>query len=201
MKRKLIIFGCGGHARSVLDILLDNQENYEIVFVDQNAKEDEHILQFPVLTNYEFDGNEMIFAAVGDNQLRKEILDRFTNDKIISIISKRAYIGYDAVIEKGVLIGADAHLGPGTKIGKGTILNTGAIVEHETAVGQYTHIAPGSVVCGRCQIGELVTIGAGSTVVDKITICDCVTIGAGGVVIKNIGNSGIYVGVPVKQVK
>jgi hypothetical protein len=48
----LIIFGCGGHARSVADIILYNKPNAQLTFVDENAKMNENILGFNVIRNY-----------------------------------------------------------------------------------------------------------------------------------------------------
>ena len=42
--------------------------------------------------------------------------------------------------------------------------------------------------------------GAGSTVIDHISICDNVMIGAGAVVVKDIMESGTYVGIPARKV-
>lgn len=199
--QKLIIYGCGGHARSVLDILLDNQTEYDIVFVDENARENEYILQFPVVSEYKLNGDELVFAAVGDNRKRKQILESVSKERMISIQSTRAYSGRNTVVEAGALIGQGVHLGPDVKIGKGSIINTGCIIEHETEIGSYTHIAPGSVVCGRSRIGNEVMLGAKSTVIDQVSICDHVVVGAGGVVIENIVTPGVYVGVPVRKIK
>ena len=41
---KVVILGCGGHARSVADVLLDLHADAEVVFVDENAAEGERIL-------------------------------------------------------------------------------------------------------------------------------------------------------------
>lgn len=199
--QKLIIYGCGGHARSVLDILLNNQAKYDIIFVDENARENEHIMQFPVLPEYQFNGDELVFAAVGDNHKRKQIYESVAKERIISIQSARAYSGKNTVIGAGALIGEGVHLGPDVKIGEGSVINTGCIIEHETEVGAYTHIAPGSVVCGRSHIGNQVMLGAKSTVIDKVSVCDHVVVGAGGVVTEDIATPGVYVGIPVRKIK
>ena len=60
---------------------------------------------------------------------------------------------------------------------------------------------PNSVVSGNVNFGKYGYMGTNSTVIEKITITNNVTIGAGGVVVKNITNSGVYVGVPTKQIK
>ena len=39
--KRLIIFGCGGHARSVVDVFLRKHSGWDLVFVDENALENE----------------------------------------------------------------------------------------------------------------------------------------------------------------
>jgi UDP-3-O-[3-hydroxymyristoyl] glucosamine N-acyltransferase len=87
------------------------------------------------------------------------------------------------------------------KIGIGCIINTGAIVEHECLVGDYTHISVNATLAGRSNTGKFCMLGAGATVIDGISICDGVTVGAGGVVARSLSVEGIYVGVPVRQLR
>lgn len=48
-------------------------------------------------------------------------------------------------------------------------------------------------------MGEETWIGAGATVSNNVSICPDCMIGAGAVVIKDIKETGTYVGVPVKS--
>jgi serine acetyltransferase len=45
------------------------------------------------------------------------------------------------------------------------------------------------------------TIGIGTIVSDRITICNNVQTGAGAVVVKNISESGVYIGIPAQKIK
>ena len=36
MQDRLVIFGCGGHAKAVLDVVLTNNDYEDIVFVDEH---------------------------------------------------------------------------------------------------------------------------------------------------------------------
>ncbi|MDE7366053.1 MAG: acetyltransferase [Lachnospiraceae bacterium] len=201
MKERLIILGCGGHARSILDILHGNHMTNEIILVDEHAGENEYIMSHPVLKDYKFEGQELIFPAIGDNGQREVVLNRFMNQQCITIVSCQAYVGENVVLGKGTLIAHRVHLGPEAHIGMGCIINTGSIVEHETEIGDFVHVAPGTTICGRCHIGSRVMLGAGSTVIDKITICSDVTVGAGSVVVHDITQPGTYVGVPARRIK
>ena len=195
MQDKLYIIGCGGHARSVADTVLDNNPDTEIVFVDKNAQQNERIFGFPVIEKLP-QGATNVFIAIGNNEERRELS---LNLKPISIISKLAYIGKEVVIGEGCYIGNGAFIGSQSKIGKGTIINTQAIIEHECFIGEYCHIAPNACICGRSKLKNNVFIGVGSSVKEKMSIASDVILGAGGVIVKNIEKSGIYLGIPCRM--
>lgn len=95
----------------------------------------------------------------------------------------------------GTIINADA------KIGKQSIINTGAVVEHDCVIGEFTMVAPRATNCGFSKIGNNCWMGAGSVTNNVITVCDDVVVGSGATVVKNINETGTYVGVPAKKLK
>lgn len=200
---KLIIYGCGGHARSIINTIIENGGRPGILIVDDNAKLNEKIMGVSVVRDYILQKDNKYIVAVGNNEERKGIYDKlkyWPDGECISIVSHLSYIGKETDIGRGTFIASYAYVGPQVKIGSGTIINTGSIVEHETVVGNYSHIAPHATVCGRVRLGSNVFCGAGSTVIDHISICDNVMIGAGAVVVKDIMESGTYVGIPARKV-
>lgn len=198
----IILYGCGGHSRSVADVLLNNNPHINMIFVDKNAFQSESIYCFPVLLNIPLGlKNYKSFIAIGDNLKRKELHDNILHGKTITIISKKSHIGYNSRISDGCFVGNFCHIGPEVVIGKNTIINTGAIVEHETIIGEYCHIGPNSAISGRSRIGNFVFLGIGANIIDRVNICSHVTIGAGATVIKDIVEPGVYVGTPAKKVE
>jgi len=199
--RKIVIFGCGGHSRSVADVLLPKNPKENLVFVDYNAQDYEKIYGFEVKQQYTFnDEDEAIFLAIGDNELRKEKFEA-VGKKLITIISDTAHIGHCSSIGPGCFVGNFCHVGPSSFIDKNTILNTGSIIEHEVSIGAHCHIGPNATISGRCEIDELVFIGVGATVKDFIKICPNVLVGAGATVVSNIVEPGIYLGTPARRIK
>lgn len=196
MKKMLYLLGCGGHAKSIADVLLFNNPKTEIVFVDENARPNEKIEGFDVLKSAPYEQG-VFFPAFGDNAKREQ----FWSPKCPTIQSKDAYVSASAQVGTGNFIAHRAHIGPQAVIGNGCILNTSCVVEHEVHIGDFTHISVGSVVCGRSRIGNHVFLGAKSVVKDKVSICDHVVIGCGGVVIRDITEPGVYVGCPVRRIK
>ena len=199
---ELCIIGCGGHARSVADVAVKNEPGLRCIFFDDNAEEGEVIMGFPAwkLDRLVLSGGRHCIIAVGDNESRERLYQRFLEMNVVSVISKNAYTGTGSIIGRGCFVGDMAHIGPEADIGEDCIINTGAVVEHECVIGSHAHISVGAKVCGRSRIGRRTMVGAGATVIDKISICDDVIIGAGAVVVSDIMEKGTYVGVPAKKI-
>lgn len=199
----VILFGCGGHARSIVNTIRKNDEKSNILLVDKNATNGEVILNCKVECVYQLRENDSYIVAIGDNLKRKKIYEallKFQMGHCISVVANNAIIGIETKIGKGTFIASNTYIGPEVKIGNNTIINTGSLIEHEVVIGDHTHIAPHVTICGRTRIGNNVFCGAGSTIIDKVAICDNVIIGAGAVVIDDITKTGVYVGVPAKKI-
>ncbi|OQX94372.1 MAG: hypothetical protein B6I23_01430 [Rickettsiaceae bacterium 4572_127] len=197
MDREITLIGCGGHSRVVASVIIKNKNFNRIIFEDKNAKKDEKILGFKVLKNYKKKTKTHI--AIGDNTERALHLRK--QSEIVSVISKFSITEEEVEIGKGCFIGNGAVLGACVSVGKGTIVNTNAVIEHQSVIGDFNHISVGTVVCGKVTTGSNVTLGPNCTVLDEISICDNVIVGAGSTVIKNITESGVYVGSPIRKIR
>ena len=193
-----IIFGCGGHSRSVTDILLSYRKDLSPVFIDEGAQVGEKLYGFPILSKIEGELGEFFFG-IGNNEKRKAKYEEMGTSRLISIVSPYSYRGRESTLGKGVFIGNFSHIGPEAYIGDNTIVNNGATIEHEVVVGSHCHIGPRAVISGRCKIGDLVFVGVGAVIKDSISICSHVGIGAGAVIVKDITEPGVYIGCPGKK--
>ncbi|MBQ7830913.1 MAG: acetyltransferase, partial [Clostridia bacterium] len=110
-----------------------------------------------------------------------------------------AIIGACVEVGAGTAIMAGAVINPCSKLGKGVILNTCSSVDHDCIIGNYCHIAVGVHVAGTVTLGEKVWLGVGATIKNNVNICADCMIGAGAVVVKDIMESGTYIGVPAKK--
>jgi UDP-N-acetylbacillosamine N-acetyltransferase len=199
---KLIaILGCGGHARSIANVLLSEYPDIEICFIDPRANPNEVILNCKTTPSLNHSTITRFIAGIGDNIKRKtNFQDTSQYCTPISVISKSAHQGINSVIGPGTFIAYGTFIGPEAIIGPNCIINTHGIIEHEVHIGPHTHVAPNATICGRSKIGECVFVGAGATIIDNIKICSNVIIGAGSVVVSNIDKPGSYVGVPAKKI-
>ncbi len=197
---RLIIIGAGGHGKVIADTALKN--GYEkICFIDDNLKGD--VMGVPVIgtsadIEYLNDGNTDFIIGVGNNATRKEIAEKYQVNWA-SLVHPSAQIASDVKIGKGSVIMANAVINVCATIGEHCIVNTGAIVEHDNVIENYVHLSPNTTLGGTVHIGALTHVGIGAIVKNNVKVCfDCV-IGAGAVVVKDIEQSGTYIGVPAKK--
>ncbi len=200
--KKLIIIGASGHGKVVAEIAIAIGYQ-QILFLDDD--ESIHVCgKFPVVgkteefTHYREDD---IIVAIGNSEIRQKFQEGLEakSMSIPVLIHPDAVIASDVVLGKGSVVMAGVVINPGTIIGKGCIINTSSSVDHDCCISDYAHISVGAHLAGKVEIGKKTWIGAGAIVSNNISICgDCV-IGAGTVAIKDIKNSGIYVGVPAKK--
>lgn len=199
----LLVFGFGGHARSVADIALAAGVA-DFCFVDNNAREGESFLGYPVAKQWNGDLPEgwQAFSAAGDSLRRQQQCEHIKSLgwPLATLIAPSAIIGVGSKIAEGALIAHQAHVGPMATVSVGCIVNTCAVVEHECSIGEFSHVSVNATIAGRSKVGRFVMIGAGATIIDGIEIADNVTVGAGSVVHRSLCQAGVYVGVPVRRV-
>ena len=199
MFNRLLIIGAGGHGKVIADIAA--KIGYiNIAFVDDNAVGS--CLSYPIICTSEEiekhdDGKTDFVIAVGNNEIRKSIAKQH-DVNWVSLIHPSAQIGAGVEIGKGTVVMANAVVNSCATIGEHCIINTSAVVEHDNVIEDYVHLSPKVALGGTVHIGEGTQIGIGATVINNIEICcDCL-IGAGALVVKNIYQSGRYMGVPAK---
>ena len=198
---RVILVGCGGHARSIADTLLHNAPDTELIFWDDNARPNERILGFPAVQQVEPQEGDRFVLGIGENEERRARFLTMNRDELLTVVSDLARLGRGAEVRCGCFVSHAALIGPEARIGDNTIINTAAVVEHEVVIGAHCHVAPGAVICGRATIGDEVLLGVGSKVLDGVTICSTVVIGAGAVVCADVELPGTYVGCPAKPLE
>lgn len=204
MKEEIAIIGAGGHTRSLLNLINQNDFNILGIFDDNYSPfSNEFINGHKLCGNLENVPSDVkVVLSIGNNQNRFKNFIKF-GEKVI----ERNLVHVNVIIQGGVNIGASnqifsgVYINSNTKIGFNNILNTHCILEHEVTIGNHNHISVGAICCGRSKIGDRCFIGASAVLVDNISICDDVVIGANSVVIHNIFEPGTYVGNPVRKIK
>jgi len=203
---KLIILGTGGHARSVMDILLQNND-FDIIGCI--APESCEVLGQPVIGNDNdlesifSNGIKNIFVALGDNRLRDGLFQKVKSIGFcpINIISRYAMISPRAHLGNGICVMAGAVINVNTIIEDNSIINTHCSIDHDCYIGRSAHIAPGVALSGTVKIGTGVQVGTGASVIDGVSIGDWAFIGGGAAVVSNIPDSVLAYGVPARIIR
>lgn len=204
MKEKLIIIGAGGHGKVVADIANRINKWEEICFLDDELTNQE-VLGFKVIGTIQdiekYKKNTDFIVAIGNNEVREMIFNKLKEKKIsiTSLIHPDSVIGLDVNISSGTVVMPGVVINASTKIGHSVILNTSASIDHDCQIDDFVHISPGVKIAGNVSIGKKSWLGIGSNVINNLNICQDVVIGAGAVVNRDIYNSGVFVGVPIRR--
>lgn len=204
---KIVVYGAGGHAKVILDIL-EREERYQIVGLldDDPQLQEREFFGYSVLGSggileeMRDSGVQGAIVAVGDNETRGRLAVRvqMAGLKLITAlhpaatISRRVDIGVGSAVMAGVVINADST------IGNNAIVNTSATVDHDCFVGECVHLSPGVHVAGGVRIGHHAHLGIGSVVLPGLSIGHHTTIGAGSVVNRDLPPEVVAVGVPAR---
>ncbi|QWI53137.1 acetyltransferase [Bacillus mycoides] len=205
MKKPLLIIGAGGHGKVIADIALKMNEWKYIAFLDDNEDVKtsmgiEIIDKSTSASKYikEYD----LFVGIGNNTIRKKVQEQLEDQGAIIpvLIHPSAIIGEQVYLEAGTVVMAGAIINCCTKIGKGCIINTASTIDHDNIIEDYVHISPGAHLAGTVKVGSGTWLAIGSVVINNINITNECKIGAGAVVIRDITETGTYVGVPAKRI-
>lgn len=207
---KLILIGGGGHCKACIDVI-ESTNKFEIIgILDQTINVGKKVLSYEVIGTDEdipsmINSNTFFLITLGQIKsatLRLNIFQRLIKLKanIATIVSPKAYVSKYAKLGVGTIVMHQALVNTEVNVGENCILNTGCIIEHEAVVGNHSHVSTQAIVNGGCIIGDEVFIGSNATVANHQVIASRVSVGAGSVVIKNIDESGIYVGNPTRKI-
>ena len=191
---KLALFGYGGHAREAA-CQIDQEVTF---FVDDKYSND---VAKPIS---EFDPEEyMMIVAVADSKDRAEVVSKLPKEtKYFTFIHPSVHIMDDNIeIGHGSFIGANSILTTNIKLGNHTLLNRGNHIGHDSVAGNFFSMMPCAVIGGNVTLGDNVYLGSCSNVREKINVNSNVVIGMNAAVVKDIEESGTYIGVPAKKLK
>jgi sugar O-acyltransferase (sialic acid O-acetyltransferase NeuD family) len=145
----------------------------------------------------------LMMVAVADSKDRADIVSRLPKEtKYFTFIHPTVQIMDDNIeVGEGSFIGANSILTTNIKLGKHALLNRGNHIGHDCFIGDYFSAMPNAVIGGNVWIDNKVYLGSCSNIREKIKIVANTTVGMNAAVVKNITESGVYVGVPAKKIK
>ncbi len=204
MSEKVIVIGASGHGKVAADIVRSSGDTL-LGFLDDNALLPPEIAGIPVLgkvADYANYPDASFVIGIGSSAVREKIARQLDGVRWYTAIHPSAIISaLDTEIGAGSVVMANAVVNPSAHIGVHCIINTAAVVEHDNHIGSFAHISVGARLGGTVTVGSHTWVGIGATISNNISICDHCTIGAGAVVIRDIKESGTYVGIPARKIK
>jgi sugar O-acyltransferase (sialic acid O-acetyltransferase NeuD family) len=209
-RKKIGIIGAGGFGKETLCCLIDSIahtslkiEDIACFLVSDEHLETDFVLGIPVVPLSKFQPkNYDVVVAVGDPANRRKIVEKLPKKTTFTtIIHPKASISKWVDIGEGSIITAGAVLTCDIKIGKHAHINLHTSIGHDCQIGDYFTSAPAANISGHCHFGDGVYIGTNASIREKISICSNVTIGMGGIVVKDIEESGVYIGNPLKKLE
>jgi sugar O-acyltransferase (sialic acid O-acetyltransferase NeuD family) len=208
--RSVLVFGAGGHAKVVIDII-EKSGVYQVAgLIDQSKPKGTIVFGYEVLGDetYLLEQEESIsggIVAIGDNWTRytmvASILKVAPDFHFIPAVHPSAQIGKGAQIGAGTVVMAGAVVNSDTIIGRHCIVNTRASIDHDCIMGDFSALAPHATTGANVRIGDFSAISLGANVVHSIQIGEHTVIGAGATVLSAIGSNVIAYGLPAKVIR
>lgn len=196
----LAIFGTGGHAKSVYDIV----KRKKIYFFDKSKK------KFQISNQtFEVNGNQnqmivfkkkisKVIIAIGNNEIRERYYKFFKKNKFkfSTLVHPHSYSSIGVKVGEGTVLMSRSFINTDSFIGNNCIINSNVSIDHDCIIKDHTHICPGVTIAGNVKIGKNCWIGLGSKIIENCVIGDNVFVAAGTLITKNIKSNSFVKGVP-----
>jgi len=202
-KSTILIYGAGGHAKSLMEMVLQNN-----VYAIAGIVDDDERLTGKKVLGIQVLGTRVMLSALIKHGVSLAgngvggIIDIGARVRIFEILESagfmfpalmhpRATVEPSALVEKGVQVFANAYVGSEAILHVKCMVNTNAVVSHDCEIGAYTHIAPGALLAGHVHVGERTLIGMGVTTAIGVKIGSGVRIGNGAIVLADVPDKTI----------
>lgn len=209
MMKDIYIIGASGFGREVAWLLEELSEWNIKGFIDDNETiQGEKINGITVIGTVDFllgrKEETNVVIAIGSPSVRSMIYEKlkFNNNILFpNIIAKNVRI--DKTIKMGIgnIICSHSILTVNIELGNFNHVNLDCTVGHDVIMNDFITVYPSVNISGNVEIGNYCEIGTGTQIIQGKSIVDNVIIGAGAGVVKNIKESGTYVGCPVRRIK
>jgi len=203
--RSLVIWGCGGHGRVVLDAARAGARFDRIAFCDDDeTAEGRDICGAEVLRGgieaAAARGFSRFVVAVGRNDLRRRCWERALRSglRAETCLHPTAWVSSFAAVGTGSVVLAGAIVQTGAVVGDDVIVNTAAVIEHDVRIEDHAHVSPGAVLGGGVAVGSGSHVGAGAVILPGVRVGNGSIVGAGAVVREDVPGGVTVVGVPAR---
>ena len=188
MKPEILLIGGGGHCKSVIDVI-EQEDKYSIAgIVDKKELIGSNVLGYKVIACDDdlpnlFQKYKYAIVTVGQiksNVLRVKLFNilKEIGYKLPVIVSPLAYVSKYSFVYEGTVIMHNALINANAKIGKNCIINTKALVEHDATIEDNCHISTAAVINGGVTVKKNTFFGSNATSKEYIEINNFVKAGS-----------------------
>lgn len=148
-------------------------------------------------------GITKVLITTDDMQQRHAQIEqaRAAGFQLINAIHPTVTMMDGCIIGKNVIIHARAFIGYRAEIEDGVIINTGAQIDHHNVIRTCATIDPGVILAGNVTVGRYTRVHTAAVAKNKIRIGENSIIGAGTVIIEDVPDEVTVVGVPGRIIK
>ncbi len=198
----LIIYGGGGHAKSLIDLIRAEGKFRVAGIVDDGLPTGSLVLDVPVLgggqslSEIRRRGVGLAVNAVGGIGNIAPRLQVYEKLKLAGfrcpiVVHPRGLIEPTAWLGEGCQVFFNAYVGSDAKVGFGCIINTGSILSHDCTLGDFVNISPGAILAGAVTVKERALIGMGVTVNLNVVIGEGARVGNSAVIKADVPPNGV----------
>lgn len=212
MTRPLVLIGASGHAREVLQLVLDINKvlptwHIEALIADDHGDADPRFGDFglyevlPVGALDSFRGSDFV-VAIGSGEARLRMARHAERAGLgaTTLVHPTAQIGIGTPLSEGTVVFAFSAITTHVTMGRHVLINRSCSVGHDAVLQDGVTLHPGAVVSGAATVGTCSTIGSGATLIPGVHVGADAVIGAGGVVVTDVQPGVTAVGVPARPV-
>ena len=187
--KPLLVIGCGGHAKSVIDII-ESTKLWEIIgLIGLEHEVGSSVLGHPIVgTDLDLPdlrmSSDSAVLALGQlpsprpRQNIQQLLNQL-DFKLPTLISPHAIVSQHSRLGEGSIIGHGAIVNANAQVGSYCTINTRALVEHDASIGDHCHISTGALVNGNVVLGTGCFIGSGSIIREGLVLPPDTVVSAG----------------------
>ena len=190
----IILVGAGGHARSCIDVI-EQENKFKIVgMVDKKPFSNNFIYPFigadkdlpSIRENYQY--SHIAVGQIKTPHIRIDLYNKLKHlgFELPAIFSPFSYVSKYAKISEGTIVMHGAIVNINASIGPNCIINNKCLIEHDVEIERHCHISTGAVINGGVKVGEGSFIGSGSIINQGVIIGKNCVVGSGVVVKSNI---------------
>lgn len=205
MRKRIFIYGAGGHAKTVISLL--RLLNWDIIgIIDDGVPAGTQVSGIPVLgtaalladlRSQEIGNVVNAVGGIGNYAIRWNIFKRLRQFgfQFPTLIHPSAFVEDTVTLSEGIQVLAQSYISSESAVGFGTLINAGVIISHDGKIGQCVNLSPGAMLAGEVIVEDFAQIGMGATINLGVKIGSAARVGNSAVVKNDVPVNGrVYAG-------